>query len=139
MQQVSLLYQNHKSNFCYEIKPPKTFKNSCKNTKAFSTQSWQFVISVCFAEFVANSYEFVQCHSYIFIQSVYVPLMVKIRRGTLCLRFLKTVCFRLIYIIQSHTKLPAHKIAMFSHKNEAGLFEKHEEVKREEILSRVSL
>ncbi len=45
------------------------YQNTCSST----TLSCQFVTLLC--ELVANSYDFIQLHLYVFVQSAYAPLL----------------------------------------------------------------
>lgn len=44
-----------------------------------------------FCELVANSFEFVQSHSYVLVHFAYAPLIVRLRVGPSCLLFISYV------------------------------------------------
>lgn len=58
------------------------------------TLSWQLITIVC-DELMANSYEFVQSHLYIFVWSDYASF-IGVRDGPSCLRFLKIASYEFI-------------------------------------------
>lgn len=66
----------------------------------------QFVTILHFEESVANSYEVVRSHLYVFIQSAY---------GQFMHTFLTIVCVHANHIIQINLKSPPPKIVTFSH------------------------